>query len=599
MEERKYDYDYIVIGSGFGGSVSAMRLAQKGYKVAVLESGKRWKSPEHPKTNFNIRKFLWMPNLFCYGIQRLNLLNDVLILSGAGVGGGSLVYANTLYVPPQKFFDQEIVKSMGGKDELLPFYEIAQKMLGVVENPKIWEVDEYMKQTAAEFGVEHTFKKTPVGINFHDKDKEDPYFNGEGPLRDGCNFCGGCMIGCRNNAKNTLDKNYLYFAEKLGVYVIPETKAVEVKPLSEDGSEGYEIRTRTTTGLFGFPKRKFTAKGVVFSAGVLGTMGLLMKMKEKKTLPKLSSMLGKIVRTNSESILGVTALDSKADFSKGIAITSSIYPDEHTHIEPVRYPAGSDAMAALAVNTLVDGGGKVPRQFRFLISFVSSFIRHPLRNLRFLIPYGFAKRSIILLVMQTVDNSIDIVRKRRLIWPFWKTLSSKQKTGEKIPTYIPIANEFARKLAKRINGVARSSINEVLLDVPTTAHILGGAIIGETENQGVVDLQNRVFGYKNMIVCDGSMVPANLGVNPSLTITALSERAMSYVPPKEGKEQKFFQYEKSWSITGVLKRAKTPVQIPVKTETVNVTDNKKTKEKKKAVSKSRTKTVSKSKSRKK
>jgi cholesterol oxidase len=547
---KNYDFDYIIVGSGFGGSVSAMRLAQKGYSVAVIESGKRWESKDHPKTNFSVRKFLWMPKLFCYGIQRINLLDDVMILSGAGVGGGSLVYANTLYVPPKDFFDREIVKKMGGEKELIPFYNIAKRMLGVIENPKIWEVDNLMKETADELGMGHTFKRTPVGINFNEKNGVDPYFDGEGPERNSCNFCGGCMVGCRFNAKNTLDKNYLYFAEKLGTKIIPESKVVKLKPISEDGEDGYEVHTISTTGLFGYPKKKFTAKNVVLSAGVLGTLGLLLKMKEEKIMPKLSNKLGAIVRTNSESIVGVSAKGNNVDYSKGIAITSSVYPDKDTHIEPVRYSEGSDVMSLLAAGSLVDGGGKIPRALRFL----GSVLRHPIDTIRFLSPFGFAKKSIILLVMQSLDSSIQVVRKRRIFWPFQKTLSSKSD-DKKIPSYIPIANEFARMLAKKIGGVARSAYNEVLLDIPTTAHILGGAIIADSAEEGVIDLQNRVYGYKNLTVCDGSMVPANLGVNPSLTITALSERAMSYVPKKvDIQKVNFFNFEKKWKITSTLEK---------------------------------------------
>jgi len=379
----KYDYDYIVVGSGFGGSVSAMRLSQKGYKVAVIESGKRWKSDDFPKTSFSLSKYVWFPKIFCYGIQRINLLNDVMILSGAGVGGGSLVYANTLYVPPQPFFETPIVQKMGAEKGLLPFYDIAKRMLGVIENPKLWEVDDYMKQTADEMGVGHTFKRTPVGINFHEKDKVDPYFNGEGPERNSCNFCGGCMVGCRFNAKNTLDKNYLYFAEKLGATIIPETKVDKLIPLSPDGGDGYEVQTRSTTGFFGNPRKTFRARNVVLSAGVLGTLGILLKMQQEKIMTRLSPMLGKTVRTNSESLVGVTSLRKGVDFSKGIAITSSIYPDEHTHIEPVRYSAGSDAMGTIAAGTLVDGGKGVPRFLRFLWSCV----QHPINTIRFLSPF--------------------------------------------------------------------------------------------------------------------------------------------------------------------------------------------------------------------
>ena len=552
---NKYDYDYIVVGSGFGGSVSAMRLSQKGYKVLVIESGKRWNSEDFPKTNFSLAKYVWFPKIFFYGIQRINLLNDVMILSGAGVGGGSLVYANTLYIPPKPFFENSIVQKMGGEKVLLPFYDIAKRMLGVIENPKLWEVDTHMKETAEEMGVGNTFKRTPVGINFHEKDKVDPYFGGEGPDRNSCNFCGGCMVGCRFNAKNTLDKNYLYFAEKLGAEILPETKVIKLIPLSEDGTEGYEIHTESTTGFLGSPKKIFRAGNVVLSAGVLGTLGLLLKMQQEKIMTRLSPMLGHTVRTNSESLVGVTSLRKDVDFSKGIAITSSVYPDEHTHIEPVRYSAGSDAMGSLAAGTLVDGGKGVPRFLRF----IWSSILHPISTIRFISPFGFAKKSIILLVMQTVDNSIKIVRKRRLIWPFQKTLTSTQETGKHIPTFIPIANEFARRLAKRVGGVARSTLNEVILDIPTTAHILSGCIIGETPNTGVIDLKNQVFGYKNLLICDGSMIPANLGVNPSLTITALSERAMSFIPlASELNRPKFFEYEKNWKVTNTLFAEESP-----------------------------------------
>lgn len=560
-KEIIYDYDYIVVGSGFGGSVSALRLSQKGYKVAVLESGKRWNSSEFPKTNWNLRKFLWFPKLFCFGIQRINFLNDVMVLSGAGVGGGSLVYANTLYVPPEPFWKKTLVQKMGGKKGILPYYELAKRMLGVVENPRTWESDRYMKETAKTFGIENSFNKTPVGVHFG-KSGIDPFFGGEGPERNSCNDCGGCMVGCRYNAKNTLDKNYLYFAEKAGATVLPETKVSKLIPMGEDGSEGYEIHTETTTSFFGSPRRIYKTKAVVLSAGVLGTLGLLLKMKEEGILPKLSKRLGEVVRTNSESLIGVTLKDKKADLSHGVAITSSVFPDEHTHIEPVRYSDGADAMNGLAAGVLVDGGGSIPRQLRFLIE----VLKHPVHSIGLMNPIGFARRTIILLVMQTVDNSIEIVRKRRWIWPFKRTLSSTQKNGEKIPTYIPIANEFARRLAKITNGVARSSINEALLDIPATAHILGGCNIGETPDEGVIDLQNRVFGYQNLTICDGSMIPANLGVNPSLTITALSERAMSFVPPKE-KEIHSFKFEKKWGVTGLFGKLKGSVVKPASKKT--------------------------------
>ncbi len=540
-------YDFIIIGSGFGGSVSAMRLSQKGYKVLVIEAGKRFNSSDFAKTNWNFRKYFWFPRLFCYGIQRINILKHVLILSGAGVGGGSLVYANTLYVPLKEFFEHPIVKKIGSMESLMPYYEIAKKMLGVVENPKIFSGDVYLQKTAEEMGFGHSIKKTPVGVYFgNQKEPVDPYFEGEGPLRQPCNFCANCMVGCRYNAKNTLDKNYLYFAEKLGAEILPETLVVKIVPLNK-GKDGYEVYTKSTTGFLGYPRKKFYTKGIVLSAGVLGTMKLLFKMKQQGIIPEISSRLGHFVRTNSESIIGVTSRRKDVNFSEGTAITSSVFPSENTHIEVVRYGKGSDAMNALAAPFMVDGGGKIPRQIKFL----AGFLRHPFQALRFLIPFGFAHKSIILLVMQSVDNYIKILHKRTLYFPFFKILTSELDKGGKPPSYIPIANEFARKLAKNIDGVARSSINEVLLDIPMTAHILGGACMGESPEEGVIDFQNRLFGYDNFYICDGSMIPANLGVNPSLSITAFTERAMSLIPPKNQKMH-IFSFEKKWGIENHL-----------------------------------------------
>ncbi len=545
MKVIENKYDYVIIGSGFGGSVSAMRLAQKGYSVAVIESGKRFQASDFPKTNWAVRSFLWMPKLFMYGIQRIQLLKNVLVLSGAGVGGGSLVYANTLYIPKDTFFQNSIVKKMGSKTSLLSFYHIAQKMLGVTTNDRFTLADKLMKETAGTFGKADTFTPTPVGVFLGDANKfqnNDPYFDGEGPERAGCNDCGGCMVGCRYDAKNTLDKNYLFFAEKLGVDIFPESTVIDLIDKGDAGANGYEIFTKKSTSLFGLPKRKFYANAVVFSAGVLGTMSLMLKLKQKGRLPNLSDSLGKTVRTNSEALLGVVSRDTKNDYSKGLAITSSVYPDDNTHIEPVRYSKGSNLMALLA--TILVDGGRLPRQLKFLVE----IIKQPINFLKMSHPFGFAKRTIILLVMQNLDNSIQVLRKRNWFNPFVKTLTSKNE-NKKIPSYIPIANEFARRLAKKMNGIPGSSINEVLLDIPTTAHILGGAVMAESITDGVIDLKNNVFGYKNMLVCDGSVIPTNLGVNPSLSITAFTERAMSFIPSKSGipEDVKVFSFEKKWS----------------------------------------------------
>ncbi|WP_411824012.1 GMC oxidoreductase [Leptospira sp. 'Mane'] len=557
-----YDYDYIIVGSGFGGSVSALRLAQKGYSVLVIESGKRWLSKDFPKTNWSVRKFLWMPKLGFYGILRMNLLNDFLLVSGAGVGGGSLVYACTLYVPPGKFFNSPTYSKMGGEKELLPFYEVAKHMLGVTENPKLWEPDRLLIETAKTFGKENTFQRTPVGIYFgNEKQKSksgDPYFDGDGPDREPCTFCGGCMVGCRYNSKNTLDKNYLYLAEKLGAQILPETKVVNLIPINErgiadpeaSGDFGYELSTESTTGWFGFPKQKFRAKAVILSASVMGTVGLLLKMEQEEKMIRLSPKLGDTVRTNSETVLPVTVSDKNADFSKGIAITSSIHPDEHTHIEPVRYSKGSDLLGTLA-SVMADGGGKIPRPVKFFWIMLTQ----PIYFLKAHNPFGFAKKSIILLVMQTIDNSVKLVRRRRFVWPFQRTMTSALSSGERTPTYIPIANAFARKLAEIAGGIPRSSLNDTLLNAPVTGHIMGGCIVGDSPEKGVIDYENKVYGYENLYVCDASMLTVNLGVNPSLTITALSERAMSMIPPKAEKIVSVFDFEKKRKFDSILFRS--------------------------------------------
>ncbi|PJZ50629.1 GMC family oxidoreductase [Leptospira saintgironsiae] len=553
-----FDYDYIVVGSGFGGSVSAMRLSQKGYSVLVIESGKRWTAKEFPKTNWSVHKYLWMPRLGFYGIQRLNLLKDFFLVSGAGVGGGSLVYANTLYVPSEKTLNHPTYKKIGGKDGMLPFYKVASKMLGVVQNPHLDKSDAILKEIAQEMGRGETFSATPVGVFFGEKQGQtvkDPYFLGEGPERTTCNLCGGCMVGCRFNSKNTLDKNYLFFAEKLGTKVLPETKVTDLVPLNEygdpdpnaSGEFGYQLSTRSTTGWFGSPKRKFKARSVVLSAAVMGTVGLLLRSREAGHMNRLSARLGDDVRTNSETVLGVTKFGKDVDFSRGVAITSSIHPDEHTHIEPVRYSKGSDFFGALA-SVLTDGGGFFPRPLKYFFTMFTQ----PIYFLKASWPFGFAKNSLILLVMQTLDNKVKLVRKRRMSWPFEKSMTSAISSGEKVPSYIPIANQTARKVAKKIGGIPRSSLNDVLLNAPITGHIMGGCVMGSDPEEGVIDFENKVYGYKNLRVCDSSMIPVNLGVNPSLSITAMTERAMSMIPPKDNKSVSSFEFEKEFGITSVV-----------------------------------------------
>jgi cholesterol oxidase len=520
---REFDYDVLVIGSGFGGSVTALRLTEKGYRVGVVEAGRRYRAEDFPRSNWNLRKFLWMPRLGLRGIQRMNLLKDVLILSGAGVGGGSLVYANTLYEPLDPFYaDPQWAHLADWKAELAPYYDQARRMLGVAETAHDTASDEVMREVAARMGVAETYHRTPVGVFFGEPGNEvpDPYFGGEGPPRTGCVACGGCMVGCRFGAKNTLDTNYLYLAEKRGARVHPERHVVSLRPIAG----GYEVLTERPGAWIRSRPSAFTAQQVVLSAGVLGTLRLLFDMKESGALPGLSERLGDVVRTNSEAILGAATRKVVRDYSKGVAITSSIHPDANTHIEPVRYPKGSNAMGMLAT-ILVDGGGGIPRQVRFL----GRVVRHPVVFLRSFSVWRWSERTIILLVMQSLDNSIKIRRRRGLLGT---RLTSAQGHGEPNPTYIPIANEAARITADVIGGYPGSAWNEVLLDVPTTAHIIGGACIGDSPEHGVIDPYHRVHGHAGLHVVDGSAVSANLGVNPSLTITAMAERAMALWPNK-------------------------------------------------------------------
>ncbi len=531
-EHASYDCDFLIVGSGFGGSVSALRLAEKGYRVVVLEAGKRWRTEDFPKTNWHVRKFLWLPALFCYGIQRLTLLRDVLVLSGAGVGGGSLVYANTLLVPRDEAFQRGTwPRGTDWKQALAPHYETARRILGVTPNPHIWEGDRALHEFAKSLGKEDTFRPTNVGVLFGERpgqDAGDPYFGGEGPQRSTCTYCGGCMVGCRHGAKNTLDKNYLWFAEKLGAEVRPETLVTGVE---EDGRGGWLVHTRRSTRKVFRGRRTLRARGVVLAAGALGTVNLLLKCREEGRLPRLSPALGGYARTNSEIICGATARSDEVDYSRGIAIASGFHPDPDTYVEVVRYPKGSDVMSFLGT-LLVDGGTRLTRPLKWL----GTCLRHPIDFLRTTSPRGWAQRSTIVLVMQDLDSALRLVRARRWFWPFGRGLTSRRDSGQPpIPAYLPVANQAARHIARQTGAFPSSSINEVVLNVPTTAHILGGASMGTTPEDGVIDARNRAFGYENLYVVDGSMIPANLGVNPSLTITAMAEHAMSHIPLKDSR----------------------------------------------------------------
>lgn len=522
-----FEFDFAIVGSGFGGSVSALRLAEKGYSVAVLEMGKRWNAEDFAKSSWDLKKFLWKPGLGLYGILQMTVLKDVFFLHGAGVGGGSLVYANTLLVPPLDAFEDPQWVGQDWRTALAPHYETAKRMLGAVVSPFIVETDQILKDVATEMGRGHTFHNATVGVYFGEPGVtvKDPFFDGEGPDRTGCVKCGACMVGCRHNAKNTLDRNYLYLAEKRGAEIFPESRVTDIRPL-DGAAGGYELTIERSTGMM-HASRKMRVRGVVVSGGSFGTVDLLMRCKERGSLPKISPQLGNFVRTNSEALLSVRSRRDDVDYSKGIAITSGVYVDDKTHIEICRYPSGSDSMALLT--TVLTGDGPFwPRWLRW----IGNIITHPLQFLRTVIPFGWARRTAILLVMQPVASHLRYVMRRRWYWPFSRSLDTDYGEGKKAPVYLPIANQIARRMAEKMDGIPQSGLIEVVANKASTAHILGGCPIGLSPETGVVDTECRLFGYENFYVVDGSVMPANLGVNPSLTITAMAEHTMSKVPAK-------------------------------------------------------------------
>ncbi len=530
-----FDTDVAIVGSGFGGSVSALRLREKGYSVTVLESGKRWTKENLPDTNWDLRRYLWAPKLGLRGFQRLTLLRDVFVLSGAAVGGGSVVYANTLYEPLDAYWrDPRWVAGNDWREEFGPYYDQAKRMLGVAQVPFTSPADRVLKGVAEDLGVADTYHPTDVGVWFGTPGKRvsDPYFGGLGPDRVGCIRCGNCMVGCKHEAKNSLDHNYLHLAEGAGAEVLAERQVVDLIALP---GGGWRIVHERPGAWFRRDRQHLTAEQVILSAGALGTQKLLFELRDRARLPGLSPALGTLVRTNSEAIVGATARRVPADsldptpgsagaagYAPGVAITSSIHPDAHTHIEPVRYGKGSNAMA-LTSTLMVDGGGRIPRSLRFVLT----VLRHPVRFLRSLSARQWSERTVILLVMQTIDNSLKVVRRRGL---FGRRLTTRRGHGEPNPTWIPVANQAARHAAERIDGQPLGSIFEATLNTPTTAHFIGGCPMGEDPDASVIDPYHRVHGIDGLHVCDGSTITANLGVNPSLTITAMTERAMALWP---------------------------------------------------------------------
>jgi cholesterol oxidase len=523
-------YDYIVIGSGFGGSVSAMRLSEKGYSVAVLEKGKRYEAKDFPKSNWNIRKFLWAPLIKCFGIQKLTFFREVFILSGVGVGGGSLVYANTHMIPPDDFFNNpQWSKFDNWKERLMPFYDLAKFMLGTVKNEKLYEEDYKLRELARDMGREHTFDSVSVGVYFGDtKQPRDPYFKGLGPMRKGCIECAGCMVGCRHDAKNTLDKNYLWFAQRFGAEIFAETLVTRI----EFKDNIYHIYTCSSTSWFATGKKVFKSKGLVVSGGVLGTLELLLKQKYKTgTLPALSDTLGTQLRTNSEMLCGVHSRTEK--LNHGIAISSVFNPDEHTHVEIVKYPDKSDVMGIFAAYAIGPGSAWLRT-----LKLIGAMITRPhilLRSYLRMISGKWATHTVIFLVMQTLDNSMKMVWKKNRLFG---GMSIKNEGNARVPAYIDIGQKVMTQYAEKVNAFAANSITEVVFNMSTTAHILGGCPMGATAAEGVINDKFQVHGYPNMYILDGSVVQGNLGVNPSLTITALSEYAMSHIPDKEGNTRK-------------------------------------------------------------
>jgi cholesterol oxidase len=532
-------YDFIIIGSGFGGSVSALRLVEKGYRVLLIEKGRRFAPGDFPQSNWDLRRWMWMPELGLRGLFKMSFLPHLTVVHGIGYGGGSLVYANTLPVPGEPFFRAPSWAQLADwQRELAPHYATARRMLGATANPHLTRIDEVLRKVARDIDRQGHFQPTDVAVYFGEPGKtvRDPFFDGQGPDRTGCIYCGGCMLGCRHGAKNTLDRNYLYLAEKRGLEVKTETEVVHVAPrttprsaqASGAASPGYRV-----TALHGLPpasrrQETYEAEQVIFAGGVLGTVDLLLRLRDDPDgLPRLSAQLGNYVRTNSESLIGVVSQDKDTDLSQGIAISSILHTDAHSHIEPTRYPAGS-GFFRLLTGPLAEGESLPQR----VLSALTVAAKSPLRMLRMLTVDDFARRNIILLYMRSLEGYIRLRRGRSLTTGFRMGLTSQLGEGPAPTANIPEATELARRIAAEVNGEPTTLLTETLLGIPTTAHILGGCCMGRSIEDGVIDRNHEVFGCPGLRIIDGSAISANPGVNPSLTITALAERAMSQIPAR-------------------------------------------------------------------
>jgi cholesterol oxidase len=535
MNEIETVYDYIIIGSGFGGSVSAMRLTEKGYSVLVVERGKRFNDADFPKRNWNIRKYLWMPGLRCFGFFQIRLFQGLFVFGGGGVGGGSLVYAAVLMEPEDSFFNAPTWNNLGDWKTLLrPHYQTARTMLGVAENPNLTPADTALSKIAEDSGSEGGFRPTEVGVFFGEPDQvvPDPFFGGKGPERTGCNFCGGCMVGCRFNAKNTLPKNYLYFAEMQGANILAENEVTNIQPLpaGQPDEARYEIHYTSSTPWFQKPAGTIRSRNVVVAAGVLGTIELLLKCRDiNRSLPELSQRLGEMVRTNSEAFLGAFNPRSEVDHSKGIAISSIFRADEDTQIEPVRFSDGSSLIFWILSAPLIKTGGNfLMRLGKILVG----ILRRPGEFLNMKFKRGLVRRGTALMIMQTKDNMMKLKLGRNFFTLFRRGLITEHDKEKNIPIDIDLGHQVVNSFAENIEGYPVGTVPEGLLDVPTTAHMLGGCLMGKTAQDGVIDEDFQAHGYPGLYIVDGSIVPANPGVNPSLTITALAEYAMSLIPEK-------------------------------------------------------------------